>query len=784
MKKSKLTKVIAIVLALTMLSASFGAVTVGASSIYPAISNDGDVLGVLFADIIDTLLRILTDFLSSLFGDGPTFYPEGDATFEEKKAANFYEGIGTDFQDEAKAGAQWHLGYSNTSLIPADYDNGTYYIGGYIAPENGFTNVVEGIAEIPGIGKDDMKARCMAISDGSETYTNANGDKKCKNVVLFAVIDSIGITNADIKDIRQLVADYAEKYPDVINIDDIAAINVSATHCHSGIDTEGLWTKNIAKLVSNGIISGTKADGDLQQGTNPAYMQWMKERVADALIKSYKDMKAGTLTYTTKDLGQDYFQNKNRPSSGELVEFDEDGNLITSGKTEIAMTNIERFIFTPDDKNATPTMILNLAAHPDVAGLPTESNSGREISGDYVFYCGKYLEDAGYNFIFFQGAIAGIYMSRSITGDNVETKQRVEESQRYGFELARIALSLNDTEEQIIANTFDVEGHVLNESAKEIEENTTPVDAFDKNGKVAEQIVTTDKYTLVIDGQGKDVTVEGKSLKISENGKVLYDVTFPADENVEIVTDPDTGFYAATTDETTVRALVITGSGATVSSPDSHTLEIKIPGASQMLTFPGTIVAPEGTIDGASSTVQSNVDYSVWYEDWEPVESVEVDPFLNLYLKQVEVPITNTLITAIGKLNMANYLIKSNNGKYSAFVEIGYMEMGNQFKTVFLPGEICQDLVAPNGKSLIASNAVTARPFESYVSYGATTAAQIFGNDVRCFGVMNDAIGYVVPDNDYTMGDPANHYHELISLGQHVGSALIDGLYELAQEIQ
>ena len=48
---------------------------------------------------------------------------------------------------------------------------------------------------------------------------------------------------------------------------------------------------------------------------------------------------------------------------------------------------------------------------------------------------------------------------------------------------------------------------------------------------------------------------------------------------------------------------------------------------------------------------------------------------------------------------------------------------------------------------------------------------------------MNDAIGYVVPDNDYTMGDPANHYHELISLGQHVGSALIDGLYELAQEI-
>jgi hypothetical protein len=48
---------------------------------------------------------------------------------------------------------------------------------------------------------------------------------------------------------------------------------------------------------------------------------------------------------------------------------------------------------------------------------------------------------------------------------------------------------------------------------------------------------------------------------------------------------------------------------------------------------------------------------------------------------------------------------------------------------------------------------------------------------------MNDAIGYVVPDNDYTMGDPANHYHELISLGQHVASSRMDGLDELKNEI-
>ena len=60
--------------------------------------------------------------------------------------------------------------------------------------------------------------------------------------------------------------------------------------------------------------------------------------------------------------------------------------------------------------------------------------------------------------------------------------------------------------------------------------------------------------------------------------------------------------------------------------------------------------------------------------------------------------------------------------------------------------------------------------------------ADIFENEY-CLGIMNVAIGYVVPDNDYTMGDPANHYHELISLGQYVASSLMYGLEELKAEI-
>ena len=155
MKKSRLTKLLAVILSLTIAFASFGAVTASASSAYPIISNESEnAIGVIFSDIVDTLLKFILNLFSGLFKDGPGFLPEEDVL--EKASENYYEGIGSEFQTSAKENAKWHLGYANASLIPEDYSNGTYYIGGYIAPENGFSNVVEGIAEIPGIGPDDM----------------------------------------------------------------------------------------------------------------------------------------------------------------------------------------------------------------------------------------------------------------------------------------------------------------------------------------------------------------------------------------------------------------------------------------------------------------------------------------------------------------------------------------------------------------------------------------------------------------------------------------------------
>lgn len=777
MKKSRLTKLIAVILALTLTFSSFGAVTVGASSAYPITESDNPI-GVIFSDIIDTLLQFILDLFSGLFGDGPGFVDKDTAA--DLAGANYYEGIGKEFVSEAEEDAKWNIGYANESLIPADYDNGSYYIGGYIAPENGFTNVVEGIAQIPGLGKDDMKVRCIAINDGTD-----------KGTVLFATIDCIGITNADIKDIRALLADFAAT-------NNIVAINVASTHTHSCIDTEGLWTKNIAKIVSNGIISGTKADEELQQGTNPEYMAFLKETVANTLKAAFIDMQPGVLTYATKDIGEDYFQNKNRPSSGQMIyDVNENGERYFTGETEIAMTDISRFVFRPDDESAKPTMMLNIAAHPDVAGLPTESNSGREISGDYIFYCGQFLEKYGYNFMFFQGAIAGIYMARSATGDGVETHQRVEESQRFGYELARILLSMNLTEKEILADA-------KLSNSKEVEENTELVSIYDEDGNLKQEfkdygfsfvnyvktLISSDEATITVHNINEPFSIvadeEAKIIAVKSGDYTVYENVYGEDDvvttaplqGVYAVTDEEGNFKEVFVDETIAKAAVNEETNAyEITVGSAVILEIDMTDMTLDTEYTKMVVAENGKVfEGEYMPV--NPGYSVWYENWEPVEEVEVAPYLNLYLKQVEIPVSNALIEAVGKLNMANYVVIAHeDGSYSTITEIGYMEIGDAFKTVFLPGEICQDLIAPNGISLIGQYAITGKSFSSQ------PACSIFGDDVKCFGLMNDAIGYVVPDNDYTMGDPVNHYHELISLGAGVASALMDGLVELSSEI-
>ena len=517
---------------------------------------------------------------------------------------NFYEGTPEFFKKFAK-NSKWSLGFADVVLTPVDYKERNYYMGGYMVPDNKFKNLVEDVV-------DNMMGRALALDDGSN-----------RGVSLFCTIDCIGIANADIKQIRKHLKEKAQRvYPHK----KINSVNIFSTHAHSCVDTQGLWTDFPSKLLRN-LKRKYTGRGVLEKGADEQYMRFLYERVSDALLNAIGNMETGEMTFAQKDITKAYFVNKNRPSASGVV------------------TDITRLTFTPDDKTKAPTIIVNLPAHPDVAGLAVkgEVGSGRRLTGEYVYYMGELINKAGYNFMFFNGAICAIYMACENSNDGLSFNHRYEISVRFGREIGKITLSLTKTLDEIKKD------HLLY-NEQEIKKET---ELSKRNGG---------KYTL-------------------------------------------------------------------------------------------------------------------WCEGWEPVKEITVDPILNIRFKQVKIPVKNNLMVAVGKLKLANFkVISEGENQYFVWSEIGYMELGKQLKIAMVPGEFCCDLLV-GGASLYSEGSV------KHTDFGFPTIREMFGDDTIVFGLANDAIGYIVPDNDYTMGDPQNHYHELISLGSKTGSTIINGFMKLAEEI-
>lgn len=540
----------------------------------------------------------LGSFADSL-NDGPSFISasEYDNTF-------FYKG-NEKFRKNPAKNAHWSLGYAIVDLTPKDYEEKDYYLGGYLTPDNGFNNRIQRII-------DKMQCRIIALDDNSGNGTS-----------LFATIDCIGTGSSDIRMIRRRFADLIRySHPEA----KIASVNIFSTHAHSCVDTQGLWTDTVSTLLHN-KKKNKKGKGTYRSGADSEFMNELTFKIAEGLLKAYEDMTDGTITLAVKDIGSDYFNNKNRKSATSIV------------------TKITRLVFTPYDKTKTPTVIATLGAHPDVAGLPTSDGegTGRDLCGEYIYYMGEIINKAGYNFMFFNGAICAIYMSCGKTNDGVNFTRRYERSVRFGKELGRITLSLTKSLDEIKADPL-----LYNED--EIEND----------------------------------------VRVSEI---------------------------------------------------------------------------------------NHREYSLWCENWVPVKETVVKPLLNIRLKEVHLTVTNPLIQIVGKLNLVSYkVLREKDGTYTIVTEIGFMEIGKNLSIVLVPGEFCADLLT-GGESLKAKGSF------NNIDFPYPPLTEIFGRELTAFGLANDAIGYIVPDNDYVLGEFGNHYHELIGLGEHTGSTIIKNFMEMQEEL-
>ncbi len=312
--------------------------------------------------------------------------------------SGFMEGSGY-FLDAPAKGAKWSLGFSKGVILPEEY-SGDAYIGGYLAfPPNKANGKIT-----------DQLIRAIALDDGSGRGIN-----------VFAVIDCIGLANADVRKIRNMLAP-------LISEKNITSINVSATHCHSGVDTEGLWGDLIKALkVNPKAVKNRKTIENVSTGRNKEIMDFLYETARQVITEAVNGMVPGKLSFALKDASE--FVSGKRPPY----------------KLDDVMTVLR---FVPDGVGKELRAVF-LAAHPTCYG-----DRQREISADFPYFICSELEENGYNSMFFQGDQAAVATNRGkFTPEGATTHMSIE---AYGRGLAKYAMDTAENEFSDIAPLLNV----------------------------------------------------------------------------------------------------------------------------------------------------------------------------------------------------------------------------------------------------------------------------------------------------------------------------------------
>ena len=329
-------KITSIVLAISLLLTAF-AVPVSAADGTSSTERG-------FYRFVDGLLDAVVSGIASLI-----FEPRDWVDKDDYVTENFYEGNSAEeFLDEPAEGAAWSLGYSNASLLTGKELEEEHYVGGSLSITKKLATDV----------KDDQKVRTIAISDG-------------RGISIFAVLDSFGLANNEVRVIREKFQAYA----DANNLE-ITSINISCLHQHSCVDTFGLNGDIVGALFTSSIKNLLGLE--LSSGKNKNYMENLYKVTVQSMVDAVDDMKEGQLYYGSIDMSE-YIKDKRDPQVF-------DGEL-------------NRFRFVPAD-GSRETWLVNLPVH--CVGLGA---GGTTLTGDYPFYMERYInENADANFIQILGA--------------------------------------------------------------------------------------------------------------------------------------------------------------------------------------------------------------------------------------------------------------------------------------------------------------------------------------------------------------------------------------------
>ncbi len=155
-----------------------------------------------------------------------------------------------------------------------------------------------------------------------------------------------------------------------------------------------------------------------------------------------------------------------------------------------------------------------------------------------------------------------------------------------------------------------------------------------------------------------------------------------------------------------------------------------------------------------------------------------VAPVLNIAHKEAFYTISNQILVFAGKMGLITNSVVIDGGNYQVISEIGYMELGTDIAVLLVPGEIAAELVY--GGCLAADKAWTGTDW----TY-APIAETVGDKEVIVFGIINDQIGYIIPDNDYmALLEPSNKSLELVATGSKTASTMVKDFEALISSVK
>lgn len=374
----------------------------------------GDVflqIKIFFVKLLNLLSNIVINgivggFLNILVPDSSAVFDY--ESFDLDGYDNFYPGM-DEFIDEPQGDKVWSLGYGKETILPENFGEKSYAKGAYIPYIFGNEMYMDEEGNY-----EDLMARAIVMDDGSG-----------RGKVVFIALDAMGFANADVRLIREALKDIAAE-------NNIVSINVSCTHIHTGIDSQGVWTDPVGVLLNN------VANNEIKYGVDRDFVDAVVSGSVKAVEEALSDMTTGDLYYSSIDI-EDYVWDRTAPISLD--------------------TNMYKLEFVPFDTNATPTIIATFGCHPESASYDwSDDGSGdtlpfdKKFSPDFIWSTEIVMNAAGYNFIFIQGNVSTVTSSRGNSNDGLDTDAH-STAVRYGYEIGYMLLGMNlNTADRIALN--------------------------------------------------------------------------------------------------------------------------------------------------------------------------------------------------------------------------------------------------------------------------------------------------------------------------------------------